>query len=81
MTHSTLDYSGQPFARPEKPAAGLAGRVTARILAAVRPAAVGSTLLGQDSVSTSAMSRGLSVYCGYEGGLLGYANGRYTTMG
>jgi len=79
MAHAKLDYSGQPFARPA--GVGAANRLRFKLVAFVKPAAIGATLLGQDSVGVTSMSRGLVVYCGYEGGTLGYANGRYTTMG
>lgn len=64
------------------PAPVTSAHVTERFHAAFTTVAAvaTTTLLGQDSVGVTAMQSGLAVYCGYEGGTLGYRNGSYTTM-
>ncbi len=72
-----LEYSGQPFGRPNPKFLSKSWRVKHNVFAS---RSAGGTLLGQDSVGVTAMSPGLAVYCGYEAGTLGYASGGYTTM-
>lgn len=76
--HAEFNYAGRPFGSPV-PVNPLK-RIALKAVGLFKPAATATVLRGQDSVGVTAMSSGLDVYCGYEAGTIGYANGGYTTM-